>query len=200
MSDRPEKLFFIYIAKSDEWQERQQEDWEYVSSMVRFYHWWVRRFFDYSISVEADILPVIPGKFFDRISLAYLLRDHEERGKDTYHFYLANFKPFWTDCQADGYAADNFGMIHWKRPKEQVSETTRNAFFADENCPKVSHILAHEILRQNGKKKKEYFEKVHELWQQHTEKKKPLMYFDSQFKRTNITGTYRFVTLDATEL
>lgn len=200
MSYQPEKLFFIYVARSDKWEKLQQEDWEYVSSMVRFYHWWAKRFFDYNISVEADILPVVTGKLFDRMSLALLLRDHKDRGDNIFHFYLADFKPFWTDCQAEGYATDNFGMIFWRRPKEEVSEAARFRYFADENCPKVSHIFAHEILRQIGKKKKKYFEDVHTLWYQHKDKKKPFLYFDSQFKRTDSTGSYRYVTLDATEL
>ncbi|MDQ3869866.1 MAG: hypothetical protein M3250_09980, partial [Thermoproteota archaeon] len=72
----PKKLFFIYVAKNDEWQQRQKEDWNYVTSMTRFYHWWINRHFNIDFSVETDILPVIPGRFFDRMSVGYLTRDH----------------------------------------------------------------------------------------------------------------------------
>lgn len=196
-----EKLFFIYLAKADEWQRMQQEDWEYVSSMARFFHWWLRRYFDLSINVEADILPVIPGKLFDRMSLAYLLRDHEERGKDVYHFYLAYFKPFFTDCQTEGYTTPNFGMVLWDRPDDPgVGETKRFALFASENCPRVSHVLVHEALRMKGKKKQQYFDNVHKVWLQHRDKGRPYLYFDSQFKRVNSDGSYRFATIDATDL
>jgi hypothetical protein len=80
------KLFFIYIAKNEEWQIRQKEDWDYVYSMSRFFHWWIKRHFRIDFSVDADILPVVPGKLFDRMSLDYLLRDHIQRGKGIYHF------------------------------------------------------------------------------------------------------------------
>lgn len=195
----PDKLFFIYVAKNEEWQFLQAEDWEYVSSMARFYRWWNKRYFGVTLQVEADILPIIPGKLFDRMSLAYLLRDHEERAKYTYHFYLAYFKPFFTDCNTEGYSTENFGMIFWRRPQERVSESERFAYFAHENCPKVSHILAHELLRLNKQKREVYVTKVHKLWTQHIEKKKPFLYFDSQFRRTG-GQSYKFATLDPAAL
>jgi hypothetical protein len=194
-----DKLFFIYVARNDEWERLQAEDWSYVSSMARFFKWWIKRHFDYEIAVEADILPVIPGKLFDRMSLAYLLRDHEGRGKDVYHFYLAYFKPIFTDCQTEGYTTDNFGMALWDRPKEG-GETARFAHYAAKNCPRISHVLAHEIMHQAGRSKKQYFESVHDLWRQHMNKKKPFLYFDSQFKRVAPESSYRFATIDATEL
>ncbi|AIF83778.1 hypothetical protein NTE_01717 [Candidatus Nitrososphaera evergladensis SR1] len=198
MALKAEKLFFIYVARNDEWVRLQSEDWGYVSAMARFFKWWIRRYYDFEIAVEADILPVIPGKLFDRMSLALFLRDHESRGQDIYHFYLAPFKPFFTDCKTEGYTTDNFGLAFWNRPKEG-SEAKRNAMFAEENCPRISHVLSHEILRMQGRKKKEYFENVHDLWRQHKEKGKPFLYYDSQFKRTTSDGC-KYSTIDATGL
>ena len=195
-----DKIFFIYVAKNKEWLQRQQEDWDYVSSMTRFFKWWAQRYFDVKLSVQADILPVIPGKLFDRMSLAYLLRDHSERGDHIYHFYLAYFKPFWTDCNTEGYTAQNLGIAWWQRPDGEASETKRHAFYADENCPRVSHVLAHELLRMKGKTKKDYFGKVHDLWDGHIYKQKPFLYFDNHFKRMRKEDSYRFVTLDPAEL
>jgi hypothetical protein len=192
----PDKLFFIYVAKNDEWQKMQEQDWDYVSSMSRFYKWWMGRFFDVELAVEADILPVIPGKLFDRMSVAYLLRDHADRGKETYHFYLAYFKPFWTDCNTEGYTAENIGITWWQRPAEDVSETRRQMFYAEKNCPRVSHILAHELLRMTGRVKKDYFGKVHDLWDRHEFNDLPYLYFNGQFKRVRKEDPYRFVTLD----
>ena len=90
-SNSSHKLFFIYIAKNEEWKKRQEEDWDYVSSMVKFFHWWTKRNFALNFSIDADILPVITGRLFDRMSLAYLLRDHQGRGKSVYHFYHTTF-------------------------------------------------------------------------------------------------------------
>jgi len=197
---KADKIFFIYVAKNNEWQKRQQEDWGYVSSMARFFKWWSQHYFDIKLPVEADILPVIPGKLFDRMSLAYLIRDHSERGDYIYHFYLAYFKPFWTDCNTEGYTAKNLGIAWWQRPDDGVSEPKRYAFYADENCPRVSHVLAHELLRMKGKTKKDYFGKIHELWDRHVYKDKPFLYFDSHFKRVRKEDSYRFMTLDPAEL
>ncbi len=196
----PDKIFFIYVAKAKEWQQRQQEDWDYISSMSRFFKWWAQRYFDIKLPVDADILPVIPGKVFDRMSLAYLMRDHSERGTFTYHFYLAYFKPFWTDCNTEGYTAENLGVAWWQRPDDASSETQRYAFYADKNCPRVSHVLTHELLRMKGKTKKDYFGKVHDLWDRHVYKDKPFLYFDSHFRRVRKEDSYRFVTIDPSEL
>lgn len=195
-----DKIFFIYVAKDKEWQQRQKEDWDYVHSMSRFFKWWAQRYFDIKLPVMADILPVVPGKLFDRMSLAYLLRDHSERGNDIYHFYLAYFKPFWTDCNTEGYSAENIGMTWWERPDDVSSETRRYAFFADRNCPRVSHILAHGLLWLKGKPKKDYFSNVHDLWDSHVYKDQPFLYFDSQFKRVRREDSYHFVTIDPSQL
>lgn len=195
---KADKLFFIYVAKKDEWQRLEAEDWGYVSGMARFFKWWIRRYFGFDISVEADILPVIPGKLFDRMTLALFLRDHEERGKDVYHFYLTPFRPFFTDCRTEGYSTENFGLAQWNRPKEG-GEAARLAMFSGENCPRVSHVLSHEIMRMQGRKRKEYFDDVHKLWDKHIDKGKPYMYFDSQFKRAT-AASYRYATLDIEDL
>lgn len=197
---KPDKIFFIYVAKASEWQQREQEDWDYVSSMARFFKWWAQRYFDIKLPVDADILPVVPGKVFDRMSLAYLMRDHSERGSFTYHFYLAYFKPFWTDCNTEGYTAENLGVTWWQRLDDVSSETQRYAFYAEKNCPRVSHVLAHELLRMKGKTKKDYFGKVHDLWDRHVYKDEPFLYFDSQFRRVHKEDSFRFATIDPSEL
>lgn len=197
---KPENLFFIYVAKNDEWQIKQRQDWDYVASMARFFKWWIRRYFDIEIHVEADILPVIPGRLFDRMSVAYLIRDHSERGSGVFHFYLAYFKPFWTDCNTEGYTARNLGVAWWQTADSAFADSQRNAFYAESNCPRVSHILVHELLRLKGKTKKNYFGKVHDLWDKHIHHNLPYLYFDSKFERVSKTGGFKFATLDAAEL
>ena len=197
---KTDKLFFIYVAKNKEWQKRQQEDWEYVASMSRFFKWWARRYFDVELRVEADILPVVTGNFFDRMSLAYLIRDHSERGNNIYHFYLAYFKPFWTDCNTEGYTSENLGIAWWQRQDDSTSEIKRYKFYADNNCPRVSHVLTHEFLRMKGKTKKDYFGNVHDLWDKHLYKDMPFLYFDGQFKQVRKGDSYQFVTIDPSEL
>ncbi|HEX2014736.1 MAG TPA: hypothetical protein VLA68_05875 [Nitrososphaera sp.] len=174
----------------------QLEDWGYVASMARFFKWWIRRYFDVEFAVEADILPVVPGKLFDRMSLAYLIRDHSERGKEVFHFYLAYFKPFWTDCNTEGYTAQNLGIAWWQRPEADFSGPKRDAFYAEVNCPRVSHILAHEALRMKRKEKKAYFTNVHDLWDRHIHANLPFLFFDSQFKRVHKENSYKYATLD----
>ena len=194
------KLFFIYIAKNEEWQRRKEEDWDYVYSMSRFYHWWIKRYFRIDFSVDADILPVVPGKLFDRMSLDYLLRDHIQRGKGIYHFYLAYFSPFWTDCHTEGYSTENFGMVHWKRPATNTSDNERAKFFADNNCTKISHLIAHEAMRMKGKSRKEYLDVIHDLWERHIENGLDYNYYNDRFLRVSQNSPYRFATLDISQL
>ena len=193
------KLFFIYVAKEHEWRKRQSEDWDYVSSLSRFYHWWIKRFFDLDIAVEADILPVVPGRIFDRMSIGYLQRDHKERGRSIYHFYLAYFKPLWTDCPTEAYSSENFGMIQWKRPDfvPVASERERTQFFADSNCMNISHVLCHELLRMKGRKRNKYFDSVHDIMDKHTYSNLPYIYYNEHYDIVSKNSYYRFVTLDS---
>jgi hypothetical protein len=151
-------------------------------------------------TVDADILPVISGKLFDRMSVSYLVRDHNQRGKTIYHFYLAYFKPFWTDCQTEGYSSENFGMIYWKRPDVITSENDRTKFFADTNCTKVSHVLSHELMRIKGKKRKEYFDTIHDLWNRHVYDNLTYNYYNERFIRVSGSSPYRFATLDMSKI
>ena len=193
-------LFFIYVAKNDEWIKLQNEDWYYVSLMSRFFHQWIKRFFNVSLKVKVDILPVIPGRLFDRMSVSYLSRDHASRGNTIYHFYLTYFKPFWTDCKTEGYSSENFGIAYWERSKQPVSDIERTKFYADKNCAKVSHVLSHEILRMKGEPRKVYFEGVHELWDKHLYDLLPFQYFNSKFERVSKHESYSFASIDPQRL
>ncbi len=189
-------LFFIYVAKNKDWIILQNEDWYYVSLMSRFFHQWIKRSFDVNLKVKADILPVIPGKLFDRMSLSYLSRDHIDRDKTTYHFYLTYFKPFWTDCRTEGYSSENFGVAYWERSKNPLSDLDRFRFYSDKNCARVSHVLTHEILRMMGKSRKVYFDEVHELWDNHIYEQLPFQYFNNKFELVSNKESYSFVTID----
>jgi hypothetical protein len=189
------------VAKNEQWKERYEKDWDYVSSMSRFFKWWIKRQFGEDVSVDADILPVIPGKLFDRMSLAYLLRDHNQRGSSTFHFYLAYFKPMWSDCKLDTYHSDNFGLATWRRPKTFSSLDDVNArYFADNNCAKISHLISHEFLRRQKKKRKIYFDAVHNLWSSHVNDSIPFLYYDRQFHKVTKNSEYRYITIDLAKL
>lgn len=194
------RLFFVYVARESDWKEREHQDWDYVVSMVRFFKWWIKRNFNTSFVTDADILPVIPGHLFDRMSLGYLTRDHKERGSSTYHFYLAYFKPIWTDCKIEGYSAENFSMVYWKRPDSDVIGYDRSRFFADNNCAKISHLLAHENLRLLGKSRKEYFTLVHDLWESHIQGTVPFLYYNEKFAPLSTDSTYYYKVIDVKRL
>lgn len=189
-------LFFIYVAKNEDWIRLQNEDWYYVSLMSRFFHHWIKRCFDVNLKIKADILPVVPGRLFDRMSISYLARDHIGRDKTTYHFYLTFFKPFWTDCRTEGYTSENFGIAYWERSKDPLSDLERTKFYADKNCTRVSHVLAHELLRMKGNPRKVYFDGVHELWDKHMYDLLPFQYFNNKFERVSNNNPYSFVAID----
>lgn len=195
-----DKLFFIYVSKNDEWKKRYEQDWDYVSSMSRFFKWWIKHEFHEDLSVEADILPVVPGKLFDRINTAYLLRDHRERGFSVFHFYLTYFKPLWTDCHLEGYHGENFGLTTWFRPKVFSSDFRNERYFADNNCAKISHVICHELLRRKQKKRKVFFDQVHKIWDLHVKNDVPFFYYNKQFNRVSKDSEYKYVTMDTSKL
>ena len=196
------RLFFIYVAKNEDWKQLYNEDWTYVSSMTRFFKWWIKHEFHVDVAVECDILPVIPGRIFDRPSIAYLLKDHSERGSSIFHFYLPYFKPIFTDCRPiDAYHSNNFGIVTWHRPKPLYPSSDENEkYFADNNCAQISHVLSHEFLRRSNKKRKAYFDGIHKLWDLHVGGTVPFLYFNRQFNRVSGNDEYRYVTIDLAKL
>ncbi len=189
------------MAKNEEWKQRYEEDWTYVSSMTRFFKWWIKHEFHTDVAIETDILPVIPGKIFDRMSIAYLLKDHTDRDDSIFHFYLSYFNPWWTDCRIDGYHAENFGLVTWHRPKRLSSISYENEkYFADNNCAQISHVISHEFLRRSVKKRKIYFDSIHNLWDRHMNGTESYLYYSRQFNRVPESSEYRYVTIDLTKL
>ena len=87
-------------------------------------------------------------------------------------------------------------MIYWKRLEAPVSDSKRVKFFADMNCAKLSHVLCHEVLRMLGKKRKEYFDSIHDLWERHVYKDLPYIYYNERFRIVLKESSYRYVTID----
>jgi hypothetical protein len=64
------------------------------------------------------------------------------------------------------------------------------------NCPKVSHELAHELLRQRGYKN--YKELVHDIWDKHLFASIPFDHYDSNFSKTQKDAL--FATIDTSSI
>jgi len=184
-------LHFILLEKEDELEERKWE-FDYVSKMAQFYKKWIEDTFSQKVDVQSDEMIVRSGRRFGLLDVPTLLEDHESRGKDIFHFYLTFFRPLWTDCTCEGYYGDNFGMVWWqKSPKKDDTN-----FLMEVNCPKVSHELAHEFLRQKGYKN--YKELVHEIWDKHIFAALPYDMYDNNFKKTQKNAL--FATIDSSSL
>lgn len=153
-------LHFIFVVKEEDYQRRRPE-FEYVKEMGRFYQVWIKKKFGRDFDVRCDEMITKPRSIFQRLDTHTMVRDHEQRGRDIYHFYLCHFKPFWTDCTCEGYHAENFGMVWWQPPKDPHD----TLFLAEKNCTTVSHEITHELLRVMGRKK--FIEEVHEIWTRH---------------------------------
>ena len=106
-------LHFIFVVKEEDL-EKKKNEFEYVKKMAQFYKKWINENFGIDYEIKCDELITKPRSIFQRLDTHTLVRDHEQRGKDTYHFYLTHFKPLWTDCTCEGYHAENFGMIFWQ--------------------------------------------------------------------------------------
>ena len=153
-------LHFIFVVKEADLHKRKPE-FEYVKQMAKFYQTWIKKKFNMDFDVKCDEMITHPRSIFQRLDTHIMMRDHEQRGKDTYHFYLCHFKPFWTDCTCEGYHAENFGMVWWQPPKNPND----TLFLAEKNCTTVSHEITHELLRVSGRKR--FIEDVHEVWTKH---------------------------------
>jgi len=184
-------LHFIFVIKEEDRGKRQFE-FEYVKKMGQFYKKWIKDKFDKDYEVQCDELITTPRNILQRIDTHTLLRDHQQRGNDIYHFYLTHFKPWWTDCTCEGYHAENFGMVFWQRPKE----TNDTLFLAEKNCTTVSHELLHELLRISGHKK--FIQVVHDIWTKHLFEQLEFEQFGEDFQKTNDKPT--FLTMDTSQL
>ncbi len=184
------QLHFIFVIRDGELEARSKE-FEYVKEMAKFFAVWAKEKFSKDFTIQSDIMITKPRGLFRRLDTHTLIDDHRSRGQDIYHFYLAHFRPFWTDCTCEGYHAENFGMIWWQKPKDDDK-----LFLAEKNCTTVSHEIAHELLRQNGVKK--FTTLVHDTWVKHFFADLPFEQYGSDFKPT--TDKPHFLTIDTQSL
>jgi hypothetical protein len=185
-------LHFIFLIKEEDQDERKWE-FEYIKKMTHFYQVWLQQTFSLNVEVQADEMIVRSGRRFEIVDTPTILEDHRSRGKDIFHFYLTYFRPLWTDCTCEGYFADNFGMVRW----DKSPQTDDIKFLKENNCPRVSHELAHEILRQTGYKN--YKEIIHEIWDRHIFASRPFEYYDTNFRQVEEKDSL-FATLDMSSL
>src|SRR5579863_9891073 len=160
--------------------------------MAQFYKIWIEKTFSRTVEIQSDEMIVKTSGRFRIVDTPTLLLDHESRGKDIFHFYLTYFRPIWTDCTCEGYFADNFGMVQWTKSPQRDDI----AYLMQTNCPKVSHELTHEFLRQAGFKN--YKEIVHEIWDKHIFGLIPYEHYDSNYSKTE--NNTLFATLDTSSL
>ena len=183
-------LHFIFVVPEED-REKRQFEFEYVKKMSKFYQIWLKEKFGQEYQIQCDEMITKPRSILQRLDTHTLTRDHEQRGKDIYHFYLTHFKPWWTDCTCDGYHAENFGMIFWQTPKE-MNDTL---FLAEKNCTTVSHELVHEMLRIAGNKK--FIHDVHDVWTKHLFEQLEFEQYGEDFKKTD--GKPMFLTMDTSQ-
>ena len=184
-------LHFIFVIKEEDLENR-KEEFEYVKQMGQFYKIWIQKKFGKNFDVQCDEMIVKPRSIIQRADTHTLIRDHKERGQDTYHFYLCYFRPLWTDCTCEGYYAENFGMVWWQKPKEPND----TVFLAEKNCTKVSHELAHELLRQL--KYKKFNDDVHDIWTKHYYSDLEFESYNEKFEETN--DSPMFLTINMNDL
>ncbi len=180
-------LHFIFVIKENELLSRKSE-FNYVKSMAEFYKIWIKENFSKDFEIKCDEMITSPRGLFNRLDTHTLVKDHQQRGTDIYHFYLTHFRPFWTDCTCEGYHAENFGLAFWKKPPTEDDIM----FLAEKNCTTVSHEIAHELLRQNGYKR--YVQDVHDVWTKHYYANLPFLQYDENFQKTN--DKPMFLTID----
>ena len=184
-------LHFIFVVQEAE-REKRQFEFEYVKKMSKFYKVWLKEKFGNDYEVRCDEMVTSPRSIFQRLDTPALVRDHQQRGKDIYHFYLTHFKPWWTDCTCEGYHAENFGMAFWQTPKEPND----TLFLAEKNCTTVSHELIHEQLRIAGHKK--FIHDVHDIWTKHFYEQLEFDQYGEDYEKTDDKPV--FLTMNTSQL
>ena len=184
-------LHFIFVVKEED-REKRQFEFEYVQKMSQFYKVWIKEKFGKDYEIQCDEMITKPRSFFQRLDTHTLVRDHVQRGKDIYHFYLTHFRPFWTDCTCEGYHAENFGMVLW----QPLKEPNDILFLAEKNCTTVSHELLHELLRVS--KHKKFIEEVHDIWTKHLFEQLEFEQYGEDFQKTD--GKPMFLTMSTSQL
>ena len=181
-------LHFVFVIHRDDLGKRDSE-FEYVKQMAQFYKKWIKDVFSQDVDIQCDEMVTGKPSILRRIDTSALLDDHRKRGADTIHFYLSHFRPLWTDCNCEGYYAENFAMTLWQKPKDDDV-----LFLAEKNCTLVSHEISHLFLMQ--KKFKKHAETVHDVWSQHIFNDLKFEHYAKNFEKTN--GDPYFMTIDAT--
>lgn len=184
-------LHFVFVVKEEDLLDR-REEFRYVKKMALFFKSWIRNKFSRDVEIMCDEMITSKRNLLQRLDTHTLLEDHRRRGSKIFHFYMCHFRPMWTDCTCEGYYAENFGMMFWHRP----AKPDDYLFLAEKNCTVVSHVLAHELLRQAGYKK--YDADVHDIWTKH-------LFADMDFEQygANLLRTVSkplFLTIDLSSL
>ncbi len=185
-------LRFIYLV-SDNWKEHLRHEWLYVYKMARFYQWWLKKNFRLYYNVRSDVMLVVATRLTRwRFGMRDLVNDHKEKGEDNYHIYLSYFKPIISDCNI-GYYMDRLGLVRW-RYYNGNGDPIR--FLALENCPKVSHMILHEMGRQMRKEvRKKYHEAIHDQWTKHLYGEDEYDYYSEKYEKVSSKGNFMFVTM-----
>ncbi|HIE46670.1 MAG: hypothetical protein ABGW49_01240 [Nitrosopumilus sp.] len=184
-------LHFIFVIKEED-RETRQFEFEYIKKMSNFYKIWIKEKFGKDYDIQCDELITKPQSILQRLDTPVLLRDHNRRGSDIYHFYLTHFRPFWTDCTCEGYHAEHFGMIFW----QPLKESDDTLFLAEKNCTTVSHELLHELLRISGQSR--FIQDVHDIWTKHLFEQLEFEQYGEDFEKTD--GKPMFLTMDTSQL
>ena len=83
-------LHFIFVIKEEELDERKQE-FEYVKQMANFFQIWIKEKFSKDFEIKCDEMVTHPRSILQKLDIHVLQKDHRERGKEIYHFYLKNY-------------------------------------------------------------------------------------------------------------
>jgi hypothetical protein len=183
-------LHFVFVINRDDLGKRDFE-FEYVKQMAQFYKKWIKDVFSQDVDIQCDEMITGKASVLRGIDTSALLDDHRRRGTDTFHFYLSHFRPLWTDCNCEGYYAENFAMTLWQKPKNEDDVL----FLAEKNCAIVSHELAHVFLMK--KKFKKHAETIHDAWSRHIFNDLQFEHYEKNFEKTK--GNPYFMTIDTTD-
>ena len=80
-------LHFIFVVKEED-REKRKPEYDYIQQMSQFFKVWIKEKFGKDFEIKCDELITKPRSLLQKLDTPTLLRDHQQRGQEIYHFYI----------------------------------------------------------------------------------------------------------------
>ena len=136
-------LHFIFVVPEED-REKRQFEFEYVKKMSKFYQVWLKEKFGQEYEIQCDEMITTPRSILQRLDIHTLVRDHEQRGKDTFHFSVNDLVNILENKSSEKISlATIYNTIHAFKNKGYLKEILLNSdkSYFDTNVSNHHHFF-----------------------------------------------------------